>query len=101
MSDELKLTLDPDTADSFRRFLDTERLAGRYTLDRHGMLAVPDHHPLFSKLKQYIDTEQGGLKVLELDMHGATATFSIVPRVRIDKSGRIGGSIGVGFTLKY
>lgn len=100
MSEELKLTLDADTEDAFRRYLDQERLAGRYLLDHHSTLAVPDHHPLFTKLKPYIDMDRGGLKVLEVDMHGAKATFSIIPRVRLVKGG-IGGSIGVGFTLKF
>jgi hypothetical protein len=99
MTEPLKIHLDPATEDEFRRFLSEEERLGRY--DRSRTLRVPDSNGLFSKLKPYIDTDQGGLKVLEVDMGGAKASFSVVPRIEMLDGKIAGASVGIGFTLKW
>lgn len=95
------IRLDPETEDAFRRFLHEEAQAGRYGLEARPTLKVPETSTLFSKLKPYIDADQGGLKVLEIDVQGAKATFSIVPRIDMMGGKVRGAGVGIGFTLKW
>lgn len=98
MSDPLRL--DPETQDALRRFIADEKLSRGYQLDDK-TLHVPDTSSLFSKLKPYIDTDRGGLKLYETTMNGTTTTLSIIPRIERSAGGRFGGSVSFGLTIKF
>ena len=87
MPDTLRLDLPLEQALS--KHIDREMTLGRFDLT-HGRTLVVDGHSgepgasqlvsdLKAKLGRYIDFENGGAKLLEVDVRGRPARFTLVP----------------------
>lgn len=104
--------LDPLTQQDIVEQMRRDILVGKYSLtsDRAFVLDANSGDPGRSSLAKrvreqlpFIDFEQGGVKVLQLDIGGNPATFTIVPRWQPDlKSGDYAqGSIALKFTMHF
>ena len=110
MPDVVKL--DPSTEQAVVDLMRGDIFAGKYamTSDRAFVLDANSGDPGRSSLAKrvreqfpFIDTDEGGIKVLELNVGGSPARFTIVPRWQPDlKSGDYArGSIALKFTMSF
>ncbi len=93
------------------KHIDREMTLGRFALS-HGRTLVIDGHSgepgssqlvsdLKAKLGRYIDFENGGLRMLELDVRGAPARFTLVPGWTSAPENGARGAGGPSITLKF
>jgi hypothetical protein len=107
------LVLDPQTQQDVVEQMRKDILVGKYALtsDRAFVLDPQSGDPSRSALAKrvreqlgpYVDFETGGLKLLELNIGGNPAKFTLVPRWQPDlKSGDYAqGSIALKFTMHF
>jgi hypothetical protein len=108
MADNLQL--DPDTLRRLVSAIDHDLTRGHFqlnrgsvfTLDAHG--GDPERTSLLRDLKtklDFVDFDSGGLKMLEVDIRGAKARFSLLPRWEPPAQGTKGfGGPSVSLQLK-
>jgi hypothetical protein len=110
MPDVLRLH-DPHLELKLTHHIDREISLGRFdfTPERTLFIAPQASDPaasslvkdLEAKLGKYIDFENGGLKVLELDFHGRPARFTLVPGWDSSPQNGTRGIGGPSLTLKF
>lgn len=113
MPTQLNLTLDPETERQLVGYMDHDIALGRFALQHDRVFVLdanggdPGRTSLINDLKAklpFVDFESGGLKVLDLDIRGAKARFSVIPRWEMPAPGvkGFGGpSIGLRFTMTW
>lgn len=113
MPEPIRLDLDLDRA--LAKHIDREISLGRFDLNHDRTLVIDGHSGqpetsqlidgLEEKLGKYIDFEAGGLKVLEVDVGGKPARFTLVPGwtagPETGRRGMGGPSLMLKFTLTW
>ena len=111
MPDE-PLKLDLDLEHRLKSYMQDDIAAGRFQLTHDKIFVLdppgdPGRSDLARQLREkfsFIDFDAGGLKLVELQMRGATARFTLVPRWELPSGGKkgLGGaSIGLRFTVTW
>ena len=109
------LRLDLDLEHALAKHIDREISLGHFQLNHDRTLVIDGHSGdpgasqlidgLKAKLGKYIDFDAGGLKVLELDVAGKPARFTLVPGwtagPETGKRGMGGPSLMLKFTLTW
>jgi hypothetical protein len=113
MPTSLNLELDPETARQLIGYMDHDIALGRFGLQHDRVFVLdanggdPGRTSLINDLKSkftFIDFDGGGLKVLDLDIRGSKARFSVIPRWEMPAPGEkgFGGpSIGLRFSMTW
>ncbi len=111
MPDDRPIRLDLDTERRLVEYIDHDVATGNFQF-QHDRVFVLDAHSgdpgrseLIGSLEEklgFIDFDAGGVKLLELDIRGTSARFTLVPRWDLPPPGvkGLGGpSIGLRFTV--
>jgi hypothetical protein len=104
MPDEI-IKLDLDTARRLTQSIQDDIARGRFSLGNDQVFIVDpagERSDLARTLREtlpFVDLDAGGLKVLDLDFHGQSVHFTIVPRGQLPNGhDEFGGSIGLRVT---